>query len=91
MIDIQLNPYKSIVVIDNEGELITISEGDTIQFEIETTKVVKQGIVTKFISKDEKLKIQMVPKNQTYEEIWPVIAMKDGSLKLVEDTEEEND
>ena len=88
MIEIEVNPYKSIIVIDEEGELVTISEGDNIQFTLENEKTEKQGVVTKFNGKKEKLKIQMVPKNQTYEEIWPLIMMKEGSLKLVEEINE---
>ena len=91
MIEIDTNPYKSIVIVDDEGELLTVSEGDDIEFAIESTGEVKQGFVTKLNGKNEKLKIQMVPKDQNYEEIWSVMKMEEGSLKLVEDTEEEND
>ena len=83
MVEITVNPYKSIVIVDDEGELLTISEGDNIEFAIESTGEIKQGCVTKFMGKDEKLKIQIIPINQNYEEIWPVTAMVDGSLKLV--------
>ena len=83
MVEISVNPYKSIVIVDDEGELLTISEGDNIEFTIESTGEIKQGCVTKFMGKDEKLKIQIIPINQNYEEIWPVTAMVDGSLKLV--------
>ena len=82
MVEIIVNPYKSIV-IDSEDGLLTISEGDAIKFTIESTGEIKQGSITKFMGKDEKLKIQMIPTEQNYEEIWPVTAMVDGSLKLV--------
>lgn len=84
MIEISVNPYKSIVIVDDEGELLTVSEGDKIEFAIESTGEVKQGFVTKLNGKNEKLKIQMVPKDQNYEEIWPVVIMSEGSLKLAE-------
>lgn len=88
MVEIIVNPYKSIV-IDSEDGLLTISEGDNIEFAIESTGEIKQGCITKFMGKDEKLKIQMIPTEpeQNYEEIWPVVAISDGSLKLVEDDE----
>lgn len=90
MVEIIVNPYKSIV-IDSEDGLLTISEGDAIKFTIESTGEIKQGCITKFMGKDEKLKIQMIPTEQNYEEIWPVVAISEGSLKLVEDDENDED
>lgn len=90
MVEIIVNPYKSIV-IDSEDGLLTISEGDAIKFTIESTGEIKQGSITKFMGKDEKLKIQMIPTEQNYEEIWPVVAISEGSLKLVEDNEDDED
>ncbi len=91
MVEIIVNPYKSIV-IDSEDGLLTISEGDNIEFTIESTGEIKQGCITKFMGKDEKLKIQVIPTEKTCEEIWPVVAISEGSLKLVEDDEDsEND
>ena len=85
MILLQTNPYKSIVVLDKDEKPVILSEGDNIQFDLENTGEVKVGHITKFNGKNEKLKIQIIPKDQTYEEIWPVIFMSEGSLKLVED------
>jgi hypothetical protein len=90
MVEIDTNPYKSIVIVDDEGELLTISEGNKIEFTIESTGEVKQGFVTKLNGKNEKLKIQLVPINQNYEEIWPIVVISEGSLKLVKETEEED-
>jgi hypothetical protein len=90
MVEIIVNPHKSIV-IDSEDGLLTISEGDAIKFTIESTGEIKQGSITKFMGKDEKLKIQMIPTEQNYEEIWPVVAISEGSLKLVEDNEDDED
>ena len=89
MLEISVNPYKSIVIVDAEGELLTVSEGDSIEFILESTGEVVKGVVTKFISKDEKLKIQIFNPSKNCEEIWMVVLIKEGSLKLVEDTEEE--
>lgn len=90
MVEIIVNPYKSIV-IDSEDGLLTISEGDNVEFTIESTGEIKQGSITKFMGKDEKLKIQMIPTEQNYEEIWTVVAISEGSLKLVEDNEDDED
>lgn len=90
MIVVEANPYKSIIVVDENGELITISENNDIQFELETSKVVKQGTITKFLGKNEKLRIQMISKENMCEEIWSINIMKEGTLKLVtEDNDEE--
>lgn len=80
MIDVVQNPYKSIVVESEEGS-VTISEGDKIQFALESG-LEKKGRVTKLQGKDDKLKIQIIPQDKECEEIWPVVVMVDGSLKL---------
>ncbi len=90
MIEISINPYKSIVIVDAKGELLTISEGDNILFALEGTGEVVKGVVTKFISKDEKLKIQIFNPDKNCEEIWSVVLIKEGSLKLVEGTDDED-
>ncbi|MCE5220220.1 MAG: hypothetical protein LLF98_02835 [Clostridium sp.] len=91
MLDVNLNPYKSIVIVDAEGELITVSEGDTIQFVIESTSEVKKGVVTKFMGKDEKLKIQVLPEKSECQEIWGIVSIAEGSLELLEMNEEPDD
>lgn len=90
MINILSNPYKSIEIETECGNII-IKEGDSVEFIVESTGEVVKGIVTKFVSKDEKLKIQIFSAEKTCELIYPVILMSEGSLKLVEDIEEEND
>lgn len=87
MITILENPYKSVVVESDEGS-ITISEGDKIRFCLESGEV-KRGTVKKLIGKDDKLKIQILPEDKQCEEIWPVIVMADGSLKLDDGEEDE--
>ena len=90
MIEVKVNPYKSVVILDSEGEEITISEGDQIKFCLESG-VVKKGRVTKLQGKDDKLKIQMIPQEKECEEIWPVIVMSDGSLGLDIENDDEED
>ena len=84
MINIISNPYKSIIITDQKGKNITISEGNDIQFVTEQGEI-KTGNVTKLIGKDEKLKVQILPDGKEYEEIWSVTVMKDGTLVLVEE------
>ncbi len=88
MISIIENPYKSIQVETDEGNIVTIKEGDSVEFVVESTAEVIKGIVTKFASKDEKLKVQIFSAEKVCEQIWPVVAMSEGSLKLVEDNED---
>jgi hypothetical protein len=78
------NPYKSIVVKTEEENPVVISEGDDIEFTLESGEV-KKGTVTKFSGKDDKLKIQMLAEDKTCEVIYPTVVMVDGSLKLVEE------
>ena len=91
MLEISVNPYKSIVIVDNNSEFLTVCEGDAIEFAIESTGEVVKGVVTKFASKDEKLKIQIFNPDKNCEEIWSVVLIKEGSLKLVEVTNKVND
>lgn len=88
MITVEVNPYKSIVVLNEDEEKITISEGNKIQFCLESGEV-KRGVVTKFQGKNDKLKIQMLPLQKECEEIWSVLQMVDGSLKLQDEDDEE--
>lgn len=90
MVIIERNPYKSIIIQNEEGENITLSEGDQIQFCLDSG-LVKKGKITKLQGKDDKLKIQMIPDDGECEQIWPVVVISEGSLKLKEDEEEEEE
>ena len=89
MVTIEQNPYKSIIILNEEEEKITIAEGDKIQFCLESGEI-KRGVVTKLQGKNDKLKIQIVPSGKECEEIWSVLQMSDGSLKL-QDEENKKD
>ena len=90
MVEIKVDPYKSVVILDADGEELTISEGDSIQFCLDSG-LVKEGRITKLQGKGDKLKIQMMPKEKECEEIWPAVVISEGSLKLIEeDNSEEN-
>lgn len=87
MILVDTNPYKSVVVLNENEDRVTLSEGDHIQFTLESGEV-RQGTLTKMLGKDEKLKIQMLSSEKNCEEIWPTLIMVDGSLKLAEEVED---
>ena len=91
MLNILANPYKSIEIEDKNGDILVAREGDKIEFILESTGEVIKGVVTKFASKDEKLKIQIFNADKNCEEIWSVILIKEGTLKLIEETEDENE
>lgn len=84
MISVHTNPYKSVIVLDEEENPVVISESDKIEFTLESGEIIK-GTVTKFSGKDDKLKIQMLAEDKTCEVIYPTVVMVDGSLKLVEE------
>ena len=87
MVEIKVNPYKSIIVENDEGKEITISEGNQIEFALETGEVIR-GKVQKLQGKDDKLKIQLLPENKTCEEIWSAVVILDGSLKIYDPSNE---
>ena len=92
MIDVKKVPYKSIEVETNTEKLQTISTGDKISFIVEDTGVLKQGTVTGFKgTKPEKVEVEFIPSDSKHKETWSVIEMMDGSLKLVGDSEDEED
>jgi hypothetical protein len=86
MITVEKDPYTSIVVKDEDGELVTISEGDNVKFCTDSGEV-KQGKLIKFNGKKEKLKLQIMPVGSECEEIWSVMVMSEGSLVLNRVTE----
>ena len=89
MVEIKVDPYKSVVILDADGEELTISEGDNIQFCLDSG-LVKEGRITKLQGKGDKLKIQMMPKEKECEEIWPAVVISEGSLKLIEEDDKED-
>ena len=83
IIQVEKNPYKSIVVQDKDGEDITISEGKDIKFVLESGEV-RKGRLIKLQGKDDKLKLQIMPEGEEHEEIWSMMSLVDGSLELDE-------
>jgi len=89
MVEIKVDPYKSVIILDADGEELTISEGDNIQFCLDSG-LVKEGRITKLQGKGDKLKIQMMPKEKECEEIWPAVVISEGSLRLIEEDNRED-
>lgn len=82
MVMVETDAYKSLGVLNMNGEEIRVDEGDSIQFTTEDGVVVT-GKLTKISGKGEKTKLQIVPEGDQKEEIWSVLVMSDGSLEVV--------
>lgn len=92
MINVLEVPYKSIEVETEEDGNQILSEGQKITFVTEGDGIVKEGIITGFSgTKPAKVEIEMIPSGEGHKEIWKVIDMVEGSLKLVEGTDEDEE
>jgi hypothetical protein len=92
MINVLVAPYKSIEVETEEDGNQIISEGNKISFITDPDGEVKEGIVTGFKgSKADKVEVEIIPSGAGHKEIWKVIDMVEGSLKLVEGTDEDEE
>jgi len=80
MVEIKVNPYKQMVVDSINGDVV-ISETDKVRFITESGEV-KIGSVVKLIGKGDKLKIQLMPEGKECEELWSILQIADGSLRL---------
>lgn len=65
-----------------DGQKGTVNEGDDIEFITESGEQIK-GNVVKISGKNEKTRIQIVPEGCDCEQIWSVVSIKDGTLKVV--------
>jgi hypothetical protein len=83
MVVVHVDPYVSVIVLDEEENPIVISQGDAIEFTLESGEV-KKGTLQKIQGKKEKLKITILPEGKECQEIWSVLVMSEGSLKLQE-------
>lgn len=91
MINVLEVPYKSIEVEIAEHEVQIISEGNKITFVTENGEL-KEGIVTGFKgSKAEKVEVEIIPIGAGHKEIWKVTDLVEGSLKLVNEDDEDNE
>jgi len=89
MVEIKTNPYKQMIVESTNGDVI-ISESDKVRFITESGEV-KIGSIVKLIGKGDKLKIQLMPEGKECEELWSVLQIADGSLRLYVEDEDEED
>ena len=86
MVEVQRSAFKSFEIM-KEGRVIRIDEGDTIQFSIETGEIIT-GILTKISGKEEKTKLQIIPKEEQKEEIWSIMVISENTLTVIENEED---
>jgi len=90
MIDVKKVPYKSIEV-ETEVGTQTISSGNKIRFVTEDNGELKQGVVTGFKgTKPEKVEVEFIPSDGKHKELWSILEMEDGSLRLSEEEKDED-
>lgn len=84
----------NVVEVEFEGKTTTVNEGDQISFVVESGELI-EGILNKLSGKGEKTKLQINPLGKEYEQIWSVVSIKEGTLKVigknVEDIDEDED
>jgi hypothetical protein len=90
MVSVEKGSFKSIIVLNEDGEQIRIDEGNAVEFVTESGQAVT-GTVMKIQGKGDKTKLQILPKMGEHEEIWSVVSMAEiwsvvsmaeGTLKL---------
>ena len=92
MINVTKVPYTSIEVEIETGEIQVISENNKISFITESNGELKKGIVTNMKgAKSDKVKIEFIPENCEHRETWEIIKIQEGSLRLVEENDEEEE
>jgi len=77
------------MIVESTNGDVVISENDKVRFITESGEV-KIGNVVKLIGKGDKLKIQLMPSGKECEELWSVLQIADGSLRLYVEDEEED-
>lgn len=78
----------NVMTVEFEGKETTIEEGNQISFVVESGEII-EGILNKIKGKGEKTKLQMNPFGKEYEQIWSVVSIKEGTLKVIENEDEE--
>jgi hypothetical protein len=84
MITVNRSAFKSVIVQNEIGEDLRIEEGMRVVFNTETGEIVK-GDLVKISGKDDKTKLQIIPYNSQKQEIWELVVIGEGSLKIDED------
>jgi len=83
-----------VMDVQTESGVVTVNEGDKIEFVTENNGEIVKGIPTKIKGKGEKTNFEFVADGSECKQVWDVMAIKEGTLKLIkeekeEDTEEE--
>ncbi|MBU5331746.1 hypothetical protein KQI61_06015 [Anaerocolumna aminovalerica] len=83
MVMVQTDAFKSLEVINKDGDILRIDEGMNIKFSTETGELIK-GKLNKICKKGEKTELEIIPHGESKKEIWQVAVMAEGSLDIDE-------
>lgn len=81
MVTIKVNPFKSVVVTDVNGNDLRIDEGKTIKFSNDEGEVVT-GILSKIVGK-KTVKFTINPPDTQRQEIWCLDDIAEGSIEII--------
>jgi hypothetical protein len=73
----------NVVDVEFEGKTTTINEGDQISFVVESGELI-EGVLEKISGKGEKTKLQINPFDKEYQQIWSIVSIKEGTLKVID-------
>lgn len=76
----------NVMEVEFEGKTTTIQEGNQISFVVESGELI-EGILNKITGKGEKTKLQINPFEKEYEQIWSIVSIKEGTLKVIDNKE----
>lgn len=82
MVTVNVNPFKSVVVADENGNDLRIDEGKVIAFANTEGEEVSGGL-SKISGKGEKVKFLINPPDSTKQELWRLADIAEGSLRIV--------
>ena len=82
MLEIIKDAYKSIEIMGNNEDSITVKEGNFIKFATENGEE-KVGRVVKLAGKGEKTNITIIPEDSECKEIWDIENIAEGSLIVI--------
>lgn len=83
MLTVETPCFKSIEVLDVDGNVLRVDEGMKIKFAMESGEVVTGILVKVSGKKPEKTKLQIIPEDGQKEEIYDVSVISSGSLSIL--------
>jgi hypothetical protein len=82
MVTVSINPFKSVVVMDENGKDLRVDEGRKISFANKDGEQV-DGTLDKISGKNEKVKFLITPPDSSKQELWRLADIQEGSLRIL--------